>query len=79
MWGCNNLTIIVVFSLRIPFQYSGASMSAESVNLENRCNLMCYRASEQASVAPYSPHGGSRTIGGCSPMIITWFLVTEAL
>jgi hypothetical protein len=57
MCGCINLTIFLVFR---PFQYSGASMSAESVNLENRCNLTCYGASEQASVAPYSPHRGVR-------------------
>jgi hypothetical protein len=34
---------------------------------------------EQALVAPHSPHGGSRGLGGYSYMIITWFVVVQVL
>jgi hypothetical protein len=77
--GVYQLDHFCVFLPKGSISIRDASMSAESVNLENRCNLTCCGASEQVSVAPYSPRGGSGTLGGGLLMIISWFLLVEVL
>jgi hypothetical protein len=54
-------------------------MSAGSVKLEKKCNLACSGASKEALVPPYSCHGGSKALGGCSHMNITLYLVVLVL
>jgi len=52
------------------------------VNLEKWCNLACQGGSEQALVAPYSPHGVSRGLGGYSHNYLvpgSWALSNETV
>jgi hypothetical protein len=75
---CTNLTIIVFFCLKVPFQYSGAIISAQSVNLEKGC-IWHVRGPLKGSQQPPTAPMGVRNPWGMPLYDNDWFLVVETL
>ena len=67
LWRCMDLTIVVFFCLRVPFQYCGATISAQSVNLEKKGVIWHVRGPlNRPQLPPTCPMGGHEPVGDTS-------------